>query len=613
MRIKRFLALALALLCFATALSACVKKSPETVVEEEPNKPTDSSPLLDKIFNPAFEYSDNRIATMLSLEALGVIQPSSNQYFSIFKDENATYVYSNTENKVVKSLETVKTTSDVENNDGFSANMETCIISEQLPNVFAVVRYDVYNVDIAYHPELDAYIPMSPYTYEVTVEFCDTTGTVFHTLTTEDVIDACPDQRDIASFIQSVIRCSYGETDLFSIGSSVFSTSVIDGRVSYLNSFELTEVPSFSMMSAHYYYVLDNTFHTVSVYNTGLNKVATFVLTAEFFEIPGIIFPLPNGNLLFQRKKVLPADAEEYDLIKITKGSETVSVLKYDLLTTVIDIQNNEIYTENPNFVILEHFYSFSAIDARMGTEYYSKMYNRTLDTVIKIAYIDETKELLTDHSHTDIVAISNNCTVQRSLMLNKDWSSVPMLIEDDFYDVATVSGERNTVNRNGNVLFTYDSSKVTNLGKLSIGASAVYNRTTGEAIFKLPAEHTVISNQYSKAAFVTEVTSESNTLLHAILADGTVKALGITEGAEKNIDFFSVSEFGGYYVIKYTDSDGYVYFNEYGETLGTSADELTFVSKTVDGYILTNAQSGEYFKLSAKGYSIPNLYMSKK
>ena len=273
----------------------------------------------------------------------------------------------------------------------------------------------------------------------------------------------------------------------------------------------------------------------------------------------------------------------------------------------------NEILTENPNFVIIEHLYSFADIDALIGTEYYSKMYNRTLGTIVKIAYIDETKELIIDNAHIDIVALTNSCTVNRSLLLNKEWSSVPVPIAKDFYDVATVSGEHITVDRIGNVIFTYDSSKVTNFGRLSVGSGAIYDRTTGKSVFKHSADCEIISSPYNKTVLVSQLTSEGNMHLYAVLANGTVELIGATDGPAKDIEFFSLSESGSYYVIKMLKSNKYEYFNEYGESIGTSDTELSLVAKVIDGYILADNANGRYYKFTLNKIVMPNLYMTKK
>ena len=608
---KRILALTVALLCLATALAACSSKSTENIVEENVNTP--NTLLLDNVFNSAFNLSDNKITSTLSLPSLGVIQPSSNEYFSIFKDANTTYIYSNIENSVIHQLDMLKGTTESEyQTTNIQTYMETYVIPSELPNVYAVIRYGSYDSNIEYSTELGAYIPQSSGKYEVTIEFFDTAGVTLHTILTEEILRDCPEQLNIINYIESLIRTDYGKTNLFSIGNSVFSTSNYTGKASTLNTFELTDIPAVTMMSANYYYVLDNSSHTVTVYNMMLEKIATFTLNPELFENSSIIVPLHNGNLLFQSQKLLPFDATEYDFAKTSEDAGVETVLKYDLVTTLVDIYNSKTSTVNNDFVILEYLYSFSTVDKITDVTHYSEMYNSSIDTIVKVAYLDESKVLSTAPSHTDVVALSNDGTIQRSLILNEEWLSVPAPIGGGFYDVTTVSGESNTVSKDGSVIFTYNPNKTTNIGKLSITSNAIYDRTTGVSVFELSEQHTVINNIHSKAIFITEITSDGNTLLHAVFANGTVDALGIIDGPGKNIDLFSIAEFGGYYIIKKTDSTDYSYFNEYGQTLITSSIELSCISKTFNGYILTNTHTDEYFHFTTEGYALPNLYISK-
>ena len=607
MKNKKYLVLISALLCLLMFLSACSSPKPQEAPGEELPNPED--PMLDKIFDPSFDYGDNRVSSMTALDVLGSFQPSSNEYFSIFKNEEISYIYSNTANKVICELDIEERNSDTATSVMYY--FEGYIIPTSMPNIIAVIRYGAYNTGYTNLPELNGLIPTAIGTFEVTVEFYDAMGNMFHSLSNKEVTTACPDQVNIVAYINSIVCAEYGETNLFSVGNSVFSMSRIDGSVAHIKTYELTSIPAVTMMSELYYYVIDNIQYSVGVYDRALNRVATFILSSELFDNPSVVFPLPNGNLLFQHKKLLSSDSESYDFKK-TFVLDTARELRYDLVTTVIDIQNNEIYIENPGFVILDHLYSFSDTDALIGTEYYSKMYNLTIDTVVKIAYIDETKELITDPAHTDVVALTNNCTVLRSLILNKDWISLPLPIANDLYDVVTVNGEHITVDRIGNVLFNYDSSKVTNLGKLSVGSGAIYDRTTGNAIFTLSANTSVIRNAYNKTIFITEDTPEGNTLLYAVLAGGTVEPLGATDGPAKSIEKFYLGEFGGYYSIKKLDSNEYEYFNEYGERIGASAAELTFITKVTDGYILADTVNGKYYKLASSGIALPNLYMSK-
>lgn len=608
---KRILALTVALLCLATALAACSSKSTENIVEENVNTP--NTLLLDNVFNSAFNLSDNKITSTLSLPSLGVIQPSSNEYFSIFKDANTTYIYSNIENSVIHQLDMLKGTTESEYQaTNIKTYMEDYVIPLKTPSIYAVIRYGAYDDNIAYSAELGAYIPQSSGKYEVTVEFFDTAGVTLHTISSEEVLRDCPDPLNIVNYIESLICTFYGDTNLISIGSSVMSLSSHTGRATSLNTFEAGSIPAFTMMSANYFYVLDSSSYTVSIYDIYLEKAAAITLPPKLFEDSVIVFPLQNGNLLFQCQKPLPYDATEYDLIKHSEDAGVDTALKYDVDTTLVDIYNCNTREVNTNFVILEHLYSFSTLDKITDTTYYSEMYNSSIDTIVKVAYLDESKVLSTAPSHTDVVALSNDGTIQRSLILNEEWLSVPAPIGGGFYDVTTVSGESNTVSKDGSVIFTYNPNKTTNIGKLSITSNAIYDRTTGVSVFELSEQHTVINNIHSKAIFITEITSDGNTLLHAVFANGTVDALGIIDGPGKNIDLFSIAEFGGYYIIKKTDSTDYSYFNEYGQTLITSSIELSCISKTFNGYILTNTHTDEYFHFTTEGYALPNLYISK-
>ena len=616
MKLKRFLALAAVLLCLATALSACASRSPKKGARKATQNDGDvtpNGPLLDAIFVPEFNHSESRMSSMLSIPSLGDIQPSSNQYFSIFKDANTKYIYSNTENKVIQQIDMLKATSEAEcQSTNIQVYMETCVIPSAMPNIYAVIRYGAYDENIAYRSDLDAYLPLSSGTYEVTIEFYDTKGVTIHTISSEEVLRNCPDPLNTNFYIESLICTSYGNTNLFSIGNSILSISSYDGNVASLNTYEHSDIPAFTMMSANYYYAFDRSSFSVTVYDAMLEQISTFTLTAELFEEPVIIFPLENGNLLFQRQKLLPSDATKYDLIKTSYQSDVEVTLKYDITTTVIDIQGSKTVTEKPDFVILEHLYSLSTLDKLSNIEYYSKLYNSEIDTIVKIAYIDESKVLSTEPSHTDIVALSNDGTVQCSLILNKGWLSVPMPVKDGIYAVHSTDNDVNIIDRDGNVIFTYDSSENIYFDKLLLGLDAIYLRATGEKVFELSEKHTVIENYYSRAIFIAEATSDGDTLLHVVFANGEVANLGIIDGPGKNIDHFSVGQYGGYYVIKKAGASEYSYFNEYGDPLGMTLTELSYVLKTVDGHILTNTQTGESFHITADEHYLPTLYMSK-
>ena len=366
MKLKKYLSIISVLLCLLLLLSACSSSKPVEAPGEELPDPED--PMLDKIFAPSFDIKDNRVSSMSALDIPGTIQQSSNQYFSIFRNEDITYIYSNTANKVICELDTEERNSDA--NASITHYLESYIAPTAVPNIIAVVRYGTYGSGFSNLPELGGLIPYSDGTFEVTIEFYDAMGNMFHTLKDMDILIACPDQKNIVSYVNSLVRGEYGETNLFSVGSTVFSASKVDGSVKLLKNFELSSIPEFSMMSELYYYVADGNFYTVSVYDTSLERVATFMLPSELFESPSVVFPLPNGNLVFQHKKLLPAESEEFDFTQTTLTEETERILKYKLVTTVIDIEKNEIYTENPGFVILDHLYSFSDTDALVGTEY---------------------------------------------------------------------------------------------------------------------------------------------------------------------------------------------------------------------------------------------------
>ena len=614
MKSKRILALTAILLCLATALAACASKSPGKAANKAPND--DAAPdahLLESIFAPTFDLSESKITSMLSLPSLGVLQTSSNEYFSIFKDANTTYIYSNIENRVVQQIDMLRSTTDAEYQaTNIKTYMEGYVIPMKAPSIYAVIRYGAYDDDIAYSADLDTYVPRSTGTYEVTIEFFDAAGVTLHTISSKEVLRDCPDPLNIVNYIESLICASYGETNLISIGSSVMSLSSHTGKATSLNTFENGSIPAFTMMSANYFYVLDSSSYTVSIYDIYLEKAAAITLPPELFDASVIAFPLQNGNLLFQSQKLLPSDATEYDFIKISEDAGVETVLKYDLVTTLVDIYNSKTSAVNTNFVILEHLYSFSTVDKIIGATYYSEMYNSSIDTVVKVAYIDESKVLSTEPSHTDVVALSNDGTLQCSLILNEDWLSVPTPIEDGVYGVNITNNKYNTIDRDGNVIFTYDSNNTIYFGNLLLCSDAIYLHATGDRLFELSEEHTVIEDYYSRAIFITEVTNDGNTILHSVLANGEVGTLGIIDGPGKNIDHFSIGQYGGYYVIKKTDSSEYTYFNEYGQALGTSSVELSYVLKTVDGHLLTNTQTGEYFHSTAKEHYYSTLYMSK-
>lgn len=570
-------------------LFSCSK--PSTPPSPEGAAPNAETPLMNSIYNPDAPYIYEKISGIQELELLGNLVETG-KFFTVTKDDEATTrVYSTiTGQELLKKNDTWYTTN-VSSGEGLPTVTTRLITNysifttpngefEFLATVFTEAKTSTYeNYPISLPPRT---------THQISAKFYDATGNLFYHASGSMLDDSIGIEDNQFEYMNSAV--TYGDTNLFSIDNSVFSYDKSTGAVTKIKNFDTTAIPDFEFMSDEYYYAISRESSTLQIFDANLNKISTAVLPYDT-ELPKAKYgALPNGNVVLQYVKELPSDSAEYDIISVEElNGEAVSA-KYDLVTLLITANTGELKSIDVGFVI-NSITDLDLLDKLSGTDKNKRSFY-CASVIADIDYITEDKEYDSSYMYSDLVVLSDDCTIAHSFKRKSRWVDIPKMIGDGIFSVRTLNNEIEVIDRNGNIIISYGASFAGNSDRIIKTDRAVYNVTTGEKIFDAANSNAVI-----KSTSCDIFTVQNGSEISVILADGSVKSLGEIYGQNKTLDDFYASNLGYYYIV-HSATGQHEYFNEYGEKLGMFDVKLEYLGKTFGGYLFFNSADGSYYKM---------------
>ena len=587
---KRSLLLVSAILALSLSLSACGKKNEENNPPQ--SNPTSETLLLDSIYRPDADYSHKNIASSNILEYTGAYAIFHNEYFTVFsKTEDNTsslHFYSLTDDREIAKYTKGATETDSGTvYTGYhyaTTSMISAVFSYTTDKLTTVTGYS-YQI-----PASDATIK------EMKLEFFDATGNVFYTMPQDKLESKTQTPQSIFSYINDLPSKAYfyGNTDLFALDNTVFRYDAKSGSVEKIKSFDATTIPVFSLMSSDYYYAIDNSNGIIQSFDRSLERVSTAVVSTEAFEQKYVLGALPEGNVIIQYKRLLPSDATEYDIIETEQVNGSAVSKKYKLNTLIVFASSGDIQKLDASFVI-NKIYNLTVKDLLEGSDIYSSTLNG-ISVIAEIDYINEYKEVLDGYEYFDIVALSGNGEIIRSLKLAGHWITVPQIISNGYFSVETANREIEIIDRSGAVIFTYSKDYANSDNPYHIATeTAIYNVLTGEKIYDFKDRYATVKKTASGIFTIEEKNDDGSVSLIAVLLNGELKTLG-TIGTNGNIGAYFFDEYGMFCILN-NASGKYEYYNTYGTPLGSFEEKLILLNRYNNGIIFEQISKKQYFE----------------
>ena len=586
---KKLFIIPSAVLCAALLLSSCEKTTPAQPLNEE--TPVSQSQFMDSIYNPDAPYIYEKLSSVEELNFVGETV-KANKFFVVTKDAYLnTRVYSTVTGKEMFKVNDVIQKTETTQEDQSTVSEYTLSdysVFNMAQGDFQILAVSSVKINKVSYPIGDPSLPDET-TVTMSVSFSDAAGNVFYTASDAMLKAAIGSHENISQYMNSAL--TYGSSDLFSIGNSVFSYDKTTGKVTAVRDFDTTAIPSIFFMSDEYYYAAGSESYTLQIFDGGLNRVSNAILPEDTELSEATYGALPNGNVVIQYRKELPTDSTEYDIIRVEELNGRSESHKYDLVTLLITSATGEVASIDVSFVI-NSVVDLDLLDKLSGTDEYKRSFNDA-SVIADIDYITEDKELVNGYTYSDTVVLSSECAIAHSLKRKSRWIDIPKIIGDGIFSVRTLNDEIEIIDRDGNIIFTYGTALAGKSSTVIKTDKAIYNVLTGKKIIDASEKNVYIKSTSCKIFVVQE-----NNELSVVLADGSIRVLGTLNQNGKSIDDFYASNLGYYYTVN-SGTGQYEYFNEYGEQLGIFDNKLEYIGEAHGGYAFYDSANGKYYKMT--------------
>lgn len=168
---------------------------------------------------------------------------------------------------------------------------------------------------------------------------------------------------------------------------------------------DLVDIPYYDVKSDKYYYDFNTQMMGVSSVNIyDQNFKLLEVYKAPFDAQTAMCYILADGSILTQSIFVLPEDAVDYDVYQIgTNQLGEAYTLKYDIKTTVYNVETKETVEHNVNYVIVDEYFT-NKLDESFADKFVSdKIENVTVIVEIVDGKLDNDKSVYANIRTSDL------------------------------------------------------------------------------------------------------------------------------------------------------------------------------------------------------------------
>ncbi len=351
--------------------------------------------------------------------------------------------------------------------------------------------------------------------------------------------------------------------DLFSLGDAIYRVS-LGGAVTVLKEESSFNAPltGFSAASEDYYYYLNRSAGSVSVYDKELELVSYWQLPLS--ASVSAMNVLSGGDVLVQAQKALPSDADDYDVYQ--GGS------KYDLYSYLVNPANGKAKE-------LELDYGIGYVAAHgLMNEDGSDAESVTVDGVDNLALIAYIVEKTFVESSAKLVVLGNDAKIKGDFLPDLKINPRAQIerIGDNLYSYRTQDGRSVLCNAKGETLGYGDVTSYND--SYIIKNNRIFNHSL-ELVVDCVKDKLTVYQTFSNSIMLTDENGA-----YKLLIDDVLNTISPAEGI-----FVIVNTENGYYVT--SDGTALTVYNERGdkiETLGNAAQiGITTVCTFDDGSVL--------------------------
>ena len=286
--------------------------------------------------------------------------------------------------------------------------------------------------------------------------------------------------------------------------------------------------------------------------------------------------------MVAQYMVVLAEDASSYDIISV----EDDKAKKYSFVSVLISVKTGEATNISLGYVIDYVMTNNELYDKDDENNYFT-------DKFENIAYIKPIvdKKILYSPAYEDIVLMDNEAVAKKSLkMVSYQEAEIPEKISDGLYAIDTIDGGAVVVDKKGKIIHAFNNSVFSVVGGYLVSDRVVYDMNL-EIVYNLSGKDVELLEFMGDTILIKNGTDEEYSII--AIFDGKVET--VYTHTEKSKTQFGILASYFYYI---EDKDGnFEYFNEKGESLLTSAEELVFVGMSYEYDTILLASTGENVK----------------
>ena len=351
--------------------------------------------------------------------------------------------------------------------------------------------------------------------------------------------------------------------DLLKIGINYYKENENGGFDQAFTVEKSSKIPKFTAKNGNYYYYINNTSSTFSIFDENLNLYAYHTVPTYAENVS--YFILDDGNVLIQYLTQEPANSDNYTYYDSDTGNLVAVV------TELYNTSRNSVKPLEVDHVIVE-LSSKSTIYASSDSDYFEFLNDgiKNLGTALEIKNkkLDITPILVSFNNSAGIDKYLNKIFVGQTFF-------PPLMVSEDRFVANNVYGERLLINSSGDKIGDVTSAIIT--AKYIIKENNIYDYDMNliascEGYEFVPSVNNLL--MFSKMV--------DNKLCHYLFNNGEYKLVADTT----NVQLFDLRN-DKIIIVKNVETSKYTVYNENLDALVTTDTYLTYLTTTSDGKVI--------------------------